>query len=143
MENFDKELLKEVMAKLNKKAFVSSPQTQEAISAAQQQGQIQLTQPASPDGGQPTIGFPEIAQMLQQGLEGLNQGVQQIAQMQQQVVMELQAMKMSGSKDGKKRSVADRLEQLEQMIVQLTGAPAPGSEQQAPEQAPPEQAPPQ
>ena len=132
MQTFDIELLHEVMQKFNKQAFVASPQTQEAISSGQQQGA--LPPPAAPTPGtgeQPQIGFPELAQLIQQGLEGIMQGMQQLAQMVQQSSMDLQTMKMSGGKEEKKKSVAERLDQLEQMFAQATGgSPAPETGEQ-------------
>lgn len=147
MQDFDTDLLREVIAKVNKTAFVASPQTQEAISAGQQEGSLPPPPPPAPGtDAQPAIGFPELAQMMQQGFDGIMQGMQQLAQMVQQSSMDLQTMKMSGGKEGKKKSVAERLDQLEQMFAQATGGapPAEGApaEQAPPEQMPPEQAPP-
>lgn len=139
MEKFDTNLLKEVMQSINKLAFVPSSGTQEAISAGQQDGTLPPPPPPAPGSGdQPQIGFPELAQMLQQGFDGVMQGMQQLAQMLQQTTMDLQTMKMSGNQGGKKKSVAERLDQLEQMFAQATGQPA-QPQQAAPEQAAPEQ----
>jgi hypothetical protein len=118
MKDFDLNLLHEVMGKVTKTAFVPSPQTQEAAAMAQQEGLIQPTAPAPGSGDQPQIGFNEIAQMLQQGIEALMQTQQQMAQMLQQAVSEIQMMKVSGTGTGKKKSVAERLDQLEQMLIQ-------------------------
>lgn len=142
MENFDINLLQEVMQKVNKLAFVPSSQTQEAISAGQQEGTLPPPPaPAPGSGDQPQIGFPEMAQMMQQGFEGVMQGMQQLAQMVQQATMDLQTMKMSGNQGGKKKSVSERLDQLEQMLSQAMGQPAPQGEPA--QEAPPQEAPPQ
>jgi len=143
MRDFDLNLLQEVMGKVNKTAFVPSPQTQEAAAMAQQDGLIQPTAPAPGSGDQPQIGFNEIAQMIQQGLEALMQGQQQIAQMVQQIASEVQMMKMSGTGTGKKKSVAERLDQLEKMLLQGSSMTQdPGATEQAStpqeEQIPPE-----
>lgn len=142
MGNFDLKLLQEVMQKVNKLAFVPSSNTQEAISAGQQNGTLPPPPPPAPGSGdQPAIGFPEMAQMMQQGFEGIMQNIQQIGQMLQQVMTDQQAMKMSGNQGGKKKSVAERLDQLEQMFAQATGQPAQAPQGAAPEQAPPQEAP--
>jgi hypothetical protein len=123
--------LNEVMQKINKKAFVASPQTQQAVADAQQQGVIAQPPPPAPGSeGQPQIGFNEIAQLLQEGLGQLAQLQQQTAQMVQQIGMELQVMKMGG-KGEKKKSVQERLDQMEQMMAQLTGGAAPQQDQAA------------
>jgi hypothetical protein len=142
MRDFDLNLLQEVISKVSKTAFVPSPQTQEAAAMAQQEGLIQPTEPAPGSADQPQIGFNEIAQMLQQGIEALMQGQQQMAQMLQQAVSEIQMMKMSGTGTGKKKSVAERLDQLEQMLLQGGAMPQDpaAAEQQA---SPQEQQPPQ
>lgn len=137
MKDFDLNLLQEVISKVNKTAFVPSPQTQEAAAMAQQEGLIQPTAPAPGSGDQPQIGFNEIAQMLQQGLEAIVQGQQQMAQMLQQAVSEIQMMKMSGTGTGKKKSVAERLDQLEQMLLQ--GGAMPQSPATAEQQTPPQE----
>lgn len=149
MSNFDMELLNEVMSKISKKAFVSSPQTQQAISQAQQEGAISAPPPPAPGTeGQPQIGFMELAELVQGGLQQLAQMQQQTMQLVQQIGVEMQAMKMGG-KGEKKKSVQERLDQIEQMMSQITGADpqaAAVQEQQAssPEQqsAPPQEQPP-
>lgn len=141
MKDFDLNLLHEVMNKVSKTAFVPSPQTQEAAAMAQQEGLIQPTAPAPGSGDQPQIGFNEIAQMLQQGIEALMQGQQQMAQMLQQAVSEIQMMKMSGTGTGKKKSVAERLDQLEQMLLQ--GGAMPQDPMAAQQAQPQEEQPPQ
>lgn len=139
MKDFDLNLLQEVVQKINKIAFVPSPQTQEAAAMAQQEGLIQPTQPAPGSSDQPQIGFNEIAQLIQQGLEAVMQAQQQGFQ---QVLGELQLLKVSGSANGKKKSVAERLDQLEQMLIQGTQSaqPIPQQEQPPAEQQPPQQA---
>jgi hypothetical protein len=135
MKDFDLNLLQEVVQKINKFAFVPSPQTQEAAAMAQQEGLIQPTQPAPGSSDQPQIGFNEIAQLIQQGIEAVMQAQQQGFQ---QVLGELQLLKVSGAGNGKKKSVAERLDQLEQMLIQGTqSAPQeqPPAEQQQPQQA--------
>lgn len=141
MKDFDLNLLHEVINKVSKKAFVPSPQTQEAAAMAQQEGLIQPTAPAPGSGDQPQIGFNEIAQMLQQGIEALMQTQQQMAQMLQQAVSEIQMMKMSGTGTGKKKSVAERLDQLEQMLLQ--GGAMPQDPMAAQQAQPQEEQPPQ
>jgi hypothetical protein len=139
MKDFDLNLLQEVVQKINKIAFVPSPQTQEAAAMAQQEGLIQPTQPAPGSSDQPQIGFNEIAQLIQQGIEAMMQAQQQGFQ---QVLGELQLLKVSGSANGKKKSVAERLDQLEQMLIQGTQSaqPTPQQEQPPAEQQPPQQA---
>jgi len=139
MLNFNTELLNEILNKIDKKAFVSSPQTQQAIAQAQQDGSIAPPPPPAPGtDAQPQIGFPELAQLVQGGLEQLAQMKQQTMQIVQQIGMELQAMKMGG-KGEKKKSVQERLDQIEQMMAQITGAD-PQQQQAAAQQEP--QAPP-
>lgn len=142
MKDFDLNLLHEVISKVSKTAFVPSPQTQEAAAMAQQEGLIQSTAPAPGSGDQPQIGFNEIAQMLQQGIEALMQTQQQIAQMLQQAVSEIQMMKVSGTGTGKKKSVAERLDQLEQMLIQggaMPQDPMAGQQAQPQEEQPPQE----
>jgi hypothetical protein len=142
MKDFDLNLLHEVISKVSKTAFVPSPQTQEAAAMAQQEGLIQPTAPAPGSGDQPQIGFNEIAQMLQQGIEALMQTQQQMAQMLQQAVSEIQMMKVSGTGTGKKKSVAERLDQLEQMLIQggaMPQDPMAGQQAQPQEEQPPQE----
>jgi hypothetical protein len=109
---------------------------------AQQEGLIQPTAPAPGSGDQPQIGFNEIAQMLQQGIEALMQTQQQMAQMLQQAVSEIQMMKVSGTGTGKKKSVAERLDQLEQMLIQggaMPQDPMAGQQAQPQEEQPPQE----
>lgn len=145
MKDFDLNLLQEVIEKINKSAFVASPQTQEAAAMAQQEGLIQPTPPAPGSEGQPQIGFNEVAQLMQQGFEALMSGQEQLAQVIQQVVSEIQVMKMSGGGAAKKKSVSERLDQLEQMLIQAqSGAtqPAPSEvPQEATQEVPQEQPP--
>lgn len=142
MKDFDLNLLQEVIEKINKTAFVASPQTQEAAAMAQQEGLIQPTQPAPGSQDQPQIGFNEVAQLMQQGFEALMSGQEQIAQVIQQVVSEIQVMKMSGGTN-KKKSVSERLDQLEQMLIQAQGGattqPSADPSQPAPQDVPQEQ----
>ena len=138
MKDFDLNLLQEVVQKINKFAFVPSPQTQEAAAMAQQEGLIQPTQPAPGSSDQPQIGFNEIAQLIQQGIEAVMQAQQQGFQ---QVLGELQLLKVSGAGNGKKKSVAERLDQLEQMLIQGTQSAQPTPQEQPPaEQQQPQQA---
>ena len=153
MSKFNLQLLQEVKQKLNhKKAFVASPQTQQAISSAQQQGVIEQTQPAPGTEENPQIGFPELAQLVQQGLEQMMQMQQQSMQLMQQLSVEMQAMKMGGKGGEKKKSVQERLDQMEGLMAQLTSGADQGAKQADPaqpstpeeqQQMPPEQAAPQ
>ncbi len=153
MSKFNLQLLQEVKQKLNSKtAFVASPQTQQAISSAQQQGVIEQTQPAPGTEENPQIGFPEIAQLLQQGLQQIIEMQQQSMQLIQQLSVEIQAMKMGGKGGEKKKSVQERLDQIEGLMAQLTSGADQGAQQaqsstentsQDQQQMPPEQAAPQ
>jgi hypothetical protein len=153
MSKFNLQLLQEVKQKLNHKtAFVASPQTQQAISSAQQQGAIEQTQPAPGTEENPQIGFPELAQLLQQGLEQMMQMQQQSMQLMQQLSVEMQAMKMGGKGGEKKKSVQERLDQMEGLMAQLTSGADQGAQQadaaqpstpEEQQQMPPEQAAPQ
>ena len=153
MSKFNLQLLQEVKQKLNhKKAFVASPQTQQAISSAQQQGVIEQTQPAPGTEENPQIGFPELAQLVQQGLEQMMQMQQQSMQLIQQLSVEMQAMKMGGKGGEKKKSVQERLDQMEGLMAQLTSGADQGAQQayaaqpstpEEQQQMPPEQAAPQ
>jgi hypothetical protein len=153
MSKFNLQLLQEVKQKLNNKtAFVASPQTQQAISSAQQQGVIEPTQPAPGTEENPQIGFPELYQLLQQGLQQVMEMQQQSMQLMQQLSVEMQAMKMGGKGGEKKKSVQERLDQIEGLMAQLTSGADQGAQQQASpadtsvdqqQQMPPEQAAPQ
>jgi len=153
MSKFNLQLLQEVKQKLNHKtAFVASPQTQQAISSAQQQGAIEQTQPAPGTEENPQIGFPELAQLVQQGLEQMMQMQQQSMQLMQQLSVEMQAMKMGGKGGEKKKSVQERLDQMEGLMAQLTSGADQGAQQaeaaqpstpEEQQQMPPEQAAPQ
>lgn len=152
MSKFNLQLLKEVKQKLNNKtAFVASPQTQQAISSAQQQGAIEPTQPAPGTEENPQIGFPELYQLLQQGLQQVMEMQQQSMQLMQQLSVEIQAMKMGGKGGEKKKSVQERLDQIEGLMAQITSGAEQGAQQQASpadtsasqQQVPPEQAAPQ
>lgn len=130
------ELLTEILSKVNKKAFVASPQTQQSVAEAQQQGLIQPPPPPSPGSEeQPQIGFNEIAQLVQGGLQQLSELQQQTMQMVQQIGMELQAMKMGGKGGDKKKSVQERLDQIEQMMAQITSGVDPQQQEAAQQQA--------
>lgn len=158
MSKFNLQLLQEIKQKLDHKtAFVASPQTQQAISLAQQQGAIQQTQPAPGSEENPQIGFPELAQLLQQGLQQMLEMQQQSMQLMQQLSVEIQAMKMGGKGGEKKKSVQERLDQMESFMAQLTSGADQGAQQAPPsdqqqdagypspdqQQMPPEQAAPQ
>lgn len=143
MSQFDLNLLAETKKSLEKKAFVPSPQTQQAAAEAQQAGMIPppAPGPGQTDPNQPQIGFPELASLIQQGFEAVLGGQQQIAQLVQQLSATVQQMAATGAGGkAKKPSAEERLTKLEQMLQQQGGgapAPAPDAGQGAPPPADP------
>jgi hypothetical protein len=133
MSKFNKNLLSEIKDKLySKNAFIPSPQMQEQIVQAQQEGVVPPPDPnAGANGEAPRMGFDELAQLVQEGFQAIIQGQQQLAQMiQQQAAMAA----AGGGEKGKKLSTNDRITRLEEMLQQaMGGAPAPEGA------APPEQ----
>jgi hypothetical protein len=148
MPMFKKDLLSLIKKEMgmDKAAFVPSPQMEQQIQEAQQQGVI-----PPPEEGSQQIGFQELAGMLQEGLGAVMQGQQQIMQMLQQIGgLVQQGAAQGGEGEKKKMSTTDRIQSLEEMVQQLTqavgggmgGAPPPeGMPQEGmpPQEMPPEQ----
>ena len=116
---FNKSLLAIIKERLQKEAFIPSPQMQEQIASAQQQGQIPPPEapPAGADGGS-QIGLQELGTMVGQGFEGIMQALEQLAQMIQQ---QAQMGAAGGGEKEKKLSTNERIDRLEQMLQQAMG----------------------
>lgn len=122
MAKFDKALLADIKSKVfQKEAFIPSPQMQQQIVQAQQAGAVPPdpgAQQAGADGGS-QIGLDQLGQMMQSGFDGLNQALQQLAQMIQQSAQ----APAEGGKE-KKLSTTERIDRLEQMVQQAMGGGA-------------------
>lgn len=108
-------------AALTKVGFVPSPQVQQQLEAKQAQ-EAPPQPPADPAaaGAPPEQGAPPLAT-----LEDVMAGLEQLAQMIQQIPSQVATAALAGG-EAKKRSPAERMDAIEQQLSQLTGgAPAP------------------
>lgn len=139
-------------AALTKQAFVPSPQVQQKLQAIQQAKQAQdpaaaqagappqdpaaqgaPVDPAAGSAPAPAQGAPPPAT-----LDDVMAGLEQLAQMIQQIPAQVSAANPAGA-EAKKKSPAERMDAIEQQLSQLTGgapqagaAPAPEAQAAAP-----------
>ena len=144
MSIFNKALLADIKTKVfQKEAFIPSPQMQKQIMEAQKSGAIPpdpAQQQAGADGGS-QVGLDQLGQMIQTGFDGINQALQQLAQMIQQTAAQSSAG--AGGEKEKKLSTTERIDRLEQMLQQAMGGGQPPQDPAAAGGQPPQEAPPQ